>query len=113
MGASEARPHPKISKMKGITYTEDQKTIELYTKALGQITRLKILKFIAREYKSVNEISKELGLSHSVCSAHLGVLWRAGLVKKRRVKNFSYYKFNPEKLHEIQEAIREFIMGEG
>ena len=96
--------------MKGITYTEDQKKIELYTKALGQITRLKILRFIAKEYKSVNEISKELGLSHSVCSAHLGVLWRAGLVNKKRVKNFSYYKFNPDKLLEVQEAIKKFIL---
>ena len=94
-----------------ITYTEKQKRTELYTKALGHITRLKILRFIAHEYKTVNEIAKAMGISHSVCSAHLGILWRTGLVVKRRVKNYSYYKLNPEKLEDIQESIKSFILG--
>ncbi len=98
--------------MEGMIYSEYHKKIEHYTKALGHITRLKILKFIANEFKSVNEIAKEMGLSHSVCSAHLGVLWRAGLVDKKRVKNFSYYKLNPERFQKIQEEVRSFILGE-
>ncbi len=98
--------------MNGMIYSEHHKRIELYTKALGHITRLKILKFISKEFKSVNEIAEEMGLSHSVCSSHLGILWRAGLVDKKRVKNFSYYKLNPEKFHKIQEEVRNFILGE-
>lgn len=60
-------------------------------KLLGDDTRLRILRLIAREPLNVSEITSILGLAQSGISRHLSLLRKAGLVEERREGIWTYY----------------------
>jgi DNA-binding transcriptional ArsR family regulator len=97
--------------------TSDQQ-IEVL-KALNNETRLKILGWLkepARQFGRqevgdfqedgvcVSLIQKKSGLSQSTVSSYLALLTRAGLVKAKRVGQWTYYRRN-------EDAIRRFVDG--
>lgn len=99
------------------TVTTDQQ-IEVL-KALNNETRLKILGWLkepARQFGRqevgdfqedgvcVSLIQKKSGLSQSTVSSYLALLTRAGLVKAKRVGQWTYYRRN-------EDAIRRFVDG--
>jgi len=49
-------------------------------KALGELTRMRILRFLLREPKSVGEIAQALEISQYNASKHLRILREAGLL---------------------------------
>src|SRR5574341_846198 len=61
-------------------------------KLLGDDTRLRILRLIAREPLNVSEVTSILGLAQSGISRHLSLLKKAGLVEERREGVWSYYQ---------------------
>jgi ArsR family transcriptional regulator len=61
-------------------------------KLLGDETRLRILRLLAREPLNVSELTAILGLAQSGISRHLGLLKKAGLVEERREGVWSYYQ---------------------
>ena len=67
-------------------------------KLLGDDTRLRILRLIAREPLNVSEITSILGLAQSGISRHLSLLRKAGLVEERREGVWTYYQI-PAGLH--------------
>jgi ArsR family transcriptional regulator len=67
-------------------------------KLLGDDTRLRILRLIAREPLNVSELTSILGLAQSGISRHLSLLRKAGLVEERREGVWSYYLV-PASLH--------------
>ena len=67
-------------------------------KLLGDETRLRILRLIAREPLNVSEITSILGLAQSGISRHLSLLRNAGLVSERREGVWTYYQV-PAALH--------------
>ena len=88
-------------------------------KALNNETRLKILGWLkepARQFGRqevgdfqedgvcVSLIQKKSGLSQSTVSSYLALLTRAGLVKAKRVGQWTYYRRN-------EDAIRRFVDG--
>ena len=68
---------------------------------LGSKVRLRILKIIANEEKSVNLLSKYLRLSQPTISYHLGLLFNSGLVKQSRTAQWVRYKLNKDRLAEL------------
>ncbi|MBI4080977.1 MAG: metalloregulator ArsR/SmtB family transcription factor, partial [Candidatus Lambdaproteobacteria bacterium] len=60
-------------------------------KLLGDETRLRILRLLAREPVNVSELTAILGLAQSGVSRHLGLLRQAGLVEERPEGPWSYY----------------------
>ena len=60
-------------------------------KALGEETRLRLLRLLFREPMSVNEISERLNVSQYNVSKHLRVMREAGLLEvEKRGKNRLY-----------------------
>jgi ArsR family transcriptional regulator len=64
-------------------------------KLLGDDTRLRMLRLVAREPLNVSEVTSILGLAQSGISRHLSLLKQAGLVEERREGVWSYYHINP------------------
>jgi ArsR family transcriptional regulator len=63
-------------------------------KLLGDDTRLRILRLVAREPLNVSEITGILGLAQSGISRHLSLLRKAGLVEERREGVWTYYQLS-------------------
>jgi DNA-binding transcriptional ArsR family regulator len=61
---------------------------------LAEPNRFKILAILTAEELSVGEVQRRLGVSQSLASNHLLVLHQAGLVRRRRVAQWNYYRLN-------------------
>ncbi|GAW91256.1 ArsR/SmtB family transcription factor [Calderihabitans maritimus] len=73
-------------------------------KALGQPTRLKIIKLLAEKELCVCELEFILNLTQSAVSQHLRVLKEVGLVLERREGQWVFYSLDLEALvNQIQE----------
>jgi DNA-binding transcriptional ArsR family regulator len=68
----------------------------LVAKALGDETRVRILKMLQRGELCVCHLTEGLGLAQSTVSKHLGVLRRAGLAASRREGHWVYYRLQTE-----------------
>lgn len=73
---------------------------QLY-KALGDETRLTIIKRLAEQEMCVCEINDILNMSQPAVSHHLRILKQAGLVKISREGKWTYYSLNPEVFAEV------------
>ena len=86
--------------------------IEKYTKffkALGEPTRLKILKLIAVREMCVCELMDVLDMNQPRISQHLKVLKETGLVIERKQAQWSYYSLCCQEFHEFINAFMAFI----
>lgn len=94
--------------------------IEVF-KALSNRTRLEILKGLKDPENNfppqdegdvhtvgvcVSSIQEGVGLSQSTVSDYLATLQRAGLIKVRRIGQWTYYKRDEEAINELVELIR-------
>jgi SAM-dependent methyltransferase len=59
---------------------------------LGDDTRLRLLRVLARDRFNVTELTGILGLAQSGVSRHLGLLKDAGLVIEERVAGYAFYR---------------------
>ena len=51
-------------------------------------------------------IAQKLGVSQPTTSEHLKVLTRAGLLRAKRVKQWTFYKRDEERIAEVKRALR-------
>jgi DNA-binding transcriptional ArsR family regulator len=63
-----------------------------YFSVLGEPTRLKILHVICQEEKCVNDIIRATGLLQANVSRHLGLMYQAGLLSRRREGTQIFYQ---------------------
>ncbi|MCB1912005.1 MAG: winged helix-turn-helix transcriptional regulator [Zoogloeaceae bacterium] len=63
-----------------------------YFGLLSEPTRLKILHCLCRGEKPVNEVVEALGLTQANTSRHLNLLYRAGVVDRRRSGSQVFYR---------------------
>ena len=54
-------------------------------------------------------IAEKLGVSQPTVSEHLKVLARAGLVRPKRIKQWTFYKRDEARIKELKRAIRDAI----
>ena len=73
-------------------------------RALGDETRLKILRFIEDEEKCVHEITEELDMADSNISHHLRKLRDRNIVTKRKEGRHRYYELSDQHIKDIIEA---------
>lgn len=87
--------------------------LDLYKtmKALGDETRLRILRTIHRKMSSTQSLAKELGLTEACISKHLGILLEADLLWKQRKGNYMYYFLKPMQLDRIPIDIYQYLDG--
>lgn len=68
--------------------------LEVLFKALGEPTRLKIIKLLSEQELCVCELEAVLAMSQPRVSQHLKVLRRAGLVKERKERQKSFFRLD-------------------
>jgi ArsR family transcriptional regulator len=71
-------------------------------KALGDETRLRILKLLEKKELCVCEIEQALEIAQSRASRHLGILREAGLVRDRREGPWVVYRLNDDAHPEVR-----------
>jgi len=84
--------------------------IEIF-KALGDPTRLKIIRLVATGYEklAVNEIAKKMGITNSAVSQHFKILKNVNLVIPEKKGYKTYYRANRELIESFSEKIDEFV----
>ena len=65
---------------------------------LGDVNRLKIIRIIGDQSRSVSEIVEAVKLSQPLVSHHLRVLREQGILKTKREGPFIYYKLSDERI---------------
>jgi DNA-binding transcriptional ArsR family regulator len=80
-------------------------------KALGDDTRLKIIKMIYKKASSTQSLSRELGLTEACISKHLKALHEAEILYKERQGNYIYYRLNTMVLDRIPMDIYQYLDG--
>ncbi len=79
--------------------------ITQFFKALGDITRLRILALLFYGELCVCDITETLNLPQSTVSRHLAYLRNAGLVNCRRMQKWMHYRLNTKSNSFMQDAI--------
>jgi DNA-binding transcriptional ArsR family regulator len=67
-------------------------SVARYFSVLGEPTRLRILHALCQEERCVNDIIKVTGLAQANGSRHLGLMYQAGLLSRRREGTQVFYK---------------------
>jgi len=75
--------------------------LEAFFAALGDTTRLKMLRLIADEELCSCEVMAALKLTQPTTSHHLGILERAGLLTSRRNGKWVFYKIANARIHSL------------
>ena len=86
--------------------------IKKYTKffkALGEPTRLKILKILAEREMCVCELMEIMEMNQPRVSQHLKVLKDAGVISERKQAQWNYYSLCCEDFHDFVNAFVAFI----
>jgi ArsR family transcriptional regulator len=80
-------------------------------KALGEPTRLKIIKILASEggYFCVGAMAKRLGISQPAVSQHLKVLKESGILDSKRMGFHVHYFVDSSTLKDYKKRIDELI----
>ena len=77
---------------------------ERFFKALGDATRLKIVKMLGIREMCVCEVMTALDISQPTASHHLGILEREGIVDKRHEGKWVIYSLSTHKTTDLIEA---------
>ncbi len=77
--------------------------------ATSSVVRMKILRLVSKEAKSVSAIAEEMGLSPASVSAHVNILWKAGFLHRQKKGNQVFYQLNKDFVLEMQAMVRKFL----
>ncbi|MDK2986362.1 MAG: hypothetical protein PWQ96_2006 [Clostridia bacterium] len=86
----------------------DKKLFKAF-KALGEPTRLKIVKMLSFQSMCVCELSEVLDMLQPRVSQHLKILKEADLVRESREGYWVYYSLDKEKLHRLWQDFLAFL----
>jgi len=86
------------------------KIVEFH-KALGDLTRIRIIALLQQGHLSGQEIASKLSLKPPTITHHMSKLREVGLIKERRDKNTIYFSLNTKILEMNAKAI--FTVGTG
>jgi ArsR family transcriptional regulator len=77
--------------------------------ALADDTRLRIVELLAQQdEQSTSDIKAQLAISQSAASRHLEHLTATGYLLARRQQGANFYQFNPSRVEQTFQALREF-----
>jgi len=96
-------PSERITELRsriGESETPYRRLEEIFA-ALGDATRLKMLRLIADEELCACEVMAALELTQPTTSHHLGILERAGLLSSKRNGKWMFYKIASSKAYNL------------
>jgi ArsR family transcriptional regulator len=96
-------PSKRITELKSRIIEDEApyRELEAFFDALGDATRLKMLKLITNEELCSCEVMAALELTQPTTSHHLGILERAGLLSSRRNGKWVFYKIANSKVRNL------------
>ena len=80
-------------------------------RALGEPTRLQLLRVISERPRSTEELTHLVGLSAAGTSKSLGLLADAGLVRRRRDGYYVLYELAPDALADLSRELAAYVGG--
>jgi len=80
-------------------------SVARYFGVLGEPTRLRILHAICQEEKCVNDIIKATGMAQANVSRHLGLMYQAGLLSRRREGTQIFYRVADQMFVELCRSV--------
>lgn len=80
--------------------------------ALGEPTRLEMLRHLARSPGGVSDVAREAGLAKSTAHQHLSVLREAGLIRLAGQAWRYRYEVRPDRIRQATERMLEYLMAE-
>ena len=95
------------------TRSIDTETILTRFQAVGEETRLQIIRLLAGGERCVCELQEELGAAQSRLSFHLKRLKDAGVISDRREGRWVHYSLVPEALEEMKAFLETMEPREG
>lgn len=81
-------------------------SVARYFSVLGEPTRLKILSVICGGEQCVSDIIQATGLAQANISRHLGLMYQAGLLSRRREGTLVFYRVSDRHAGELCRSIR-------
>jgi DNA-binding transcriptional ArsR family regulator len=78
-------------------------------RALGDNTRLIVLRLLAEQPRSTRELAPLVGVSEATLSRHLRVLAEAGAVSRRREGRFVLYALRQERLAQLEPGLLRYL----
>jgi DNA-binding transcriptional ArsR family regulator len=91
-----------------VTHPLQDELVELIAdrfRALSEPTRIKLLDRLREGEATVLELTEHIGTTQQNVSKHLGVLQRNGIVARRKVGNFAYYRIVDQGVFALCEAV--------
>lgn len=85
---------------------EVYESVARYFSVLGEPTRLKILGVICGGEKCVSDIIQATGLAQANISRHLGLMYQAGMLSRRREGTLVFYRVADAHGRELCRSIR-------
>ena len=82
-------------------------------RALGDRTRLQVLRLTAERPYSTQELAPLVGISEAALSKHLRVLSEAGVVSRQREGRFVLYGVLPDRLEELEPSLVAYLRADG
>lgn len=82
-----------------------------YFSVLSEPTRLRIMHAICETEKPVSQIVKEIGATQTNASRHLGLMFKAGVLARRKEGNQVYYRVADPSMVEICRTVCNRIAG--
>ncbi len=79
-------------------------------KAIGDRTRLEILRVLCKDMMYGKTLSDKMNLNTATISHHLNELKQAGLIDEIKVKHIKYYKTNIEHINKLFKGIVHYLM---
>ena len=86
----------------------DREQVSLICKALGDTSRLNIVKLLTRGEKCGCELLEQLQIGQPTLSHHMKVLSECGLVQVRKSAKWSYYSLNCKQWIAFRDSIDAF-----
>lgn len=107
----EGKHHLKFTISANLEEKLEQVPVDLskIMKALGDETRLKILRCLYNEKNSTQEVAQELGISEAAVSKHLKLMLDSGMLHKERSGNYIHYILNKITLDSIPLKLHEYL----
>ncbi|ACB84344.1 ArsR/SmtB family transcription factor [Natranaerobius thermophilus] len=87
----------------------NEKKIFKVFKALGEPSRLKIIKLLSQQSMCVCELSEVLDMSQPRVSQHLRTLKEVDLVYEERQGFWTYYKLDLDEMHKVLKEFHDFL----
>lgn len=80
-----------------------------FFRALGDFTRLQIVKYLAQKPRSTRELALLIGVTEGAVSKHLKQLENAGLIASKRESYYVFYRLLEKPFHDFPLGLSKFI----